>query len=88
MGIQHCRFFYLKQISCENLRQEEGLPKYILSCQSWEKIFSNTITPGMLMKTVANYNYKMFCRSASYRNSCNILHDMIQHLDSKYGTMF
>lgn len=42
----------------------------------------------MLMKTVANSNYKMFSRSASYRNSRDILHDMIQHLDSKYDTMF
>ena len=39
-------------------------------------------------KTVANSNYKMFSRSASYRNSRDILHDMIQHLDSKYDTMF
>ena len=56
--------------------------------KSWEKNFSDTIIPGMLMKTVANSNYKMFSRSASYRNSHDILHDMIQHLDSKYGTMF
>lgn len=40
------------------------------------------------MKTVANSNYKMFPRSASYRNSHDILHDMIQRFDSKYGTMF